>query len=118
MWSHSLSRHRPPSPAWKHRRAPGPARRRPAFRPALAALEGRQLLSTLTVRNTNDSGPWSLRAEIAAARSGDTIRFAGGLAGQSVTLTGGELVIDKSLDIEGPGAGAARPAAPASPSRR
>ena len=105
MWFSSRSHDRQPSSSREHRRARGSSRRRAAFRPALAALESRQVLSTLTVRNTNDSGPWSLRAEIAAAHSGDTIRFDGGLAGESVTLTGGELVIDKSLDIEGPGAG-------------
>src|SRR5262249_49336621 len=65
----------------------------------------RQLLSTLTVTNNLDSGTGSLRAEIAAAQSGDTIRFAGKLAGQTITLTSGELAINKSLDIEGPSAG-------------
>ena len=80
-------------------------RRRAAFQPSLAALEGRTLLSTLTVMNTHDSGPGSLRSEIAAAHSGDKIHFAGKLAGQTITLTGGELVISKSLDIEWPSAG-------------
>jgi hypothetical protein len=41
---------------------------------------------------------------IAAAQSGDTIRFDHHLHGQTITLTSGELVIDKSLDIEGLGA--------------
>src|SRR5262249_59574656 len=43
--------------------------------------------------------------EVVAAQSGDTIRFAGKVAGQTITLTSGELVIAKSLDIEGLGAG-------------
>jgi len=38
-------------------------------------LEDRHLLSTLSVLNNLDSGPGSLRAEIAAARNGDTIRL-------------------------------------------
>ena len=44
------------------------------------------------------------RATIAAADSGDTITFAASLNHKTITLTGGELVIDKSLDVEGPGA--------------
>ena len=43
--------------------------------PTLEMLEGRIVLSTLTVLNNADSGPGSLRAEIAAASSGDTIVF-------------------------------------------
>src|SRR5690349_19358419 len=44
------------------RRGPGPrARRR---RPWLEPLESRRLLSTIHVRNTNDSGPGSLRGAI------------------------------------------------------
>src|SRR5262245_1090296 len=70
-------------------------------------LDDRWVPSTLTVTNNFDTGALgdgSLRGEIAAAQSGDTINFAPGLAGQTITLTGGELVITKSLDIEGPGA--------------
>jgi hypothetical protein len=66
-------------------------------------LEGRSLPSTLTVMTTADSGPGSLRADIAAAQSGDTINFDPGLNGQTITLTSGELAISKSLTIEGPG---------------
>jgi hypothetical protein len=71
----------------------------------LEALEDRWLPSTLTVLNTLDSGPGSLRGEIAAASSGDTITFAPSLDGQTITLTSGELALTQSLDIEGPGAG-------------
>src|SRR4051794_31544600 len=95
MWFSSRSHNRQPSTARERRRARISSRRRAAFRPALAALEDRQLLSTLAVLNNHDSGPGSLRAEIAAAQGGETIRFSGKLAGQTITLTSGELVIDK-----------------------
>ena len=59
--------------------------------------------ATITVSNTNDSGPGSLRQAIADAASGDIIAFAPGLTG-TITLTSGELLIDKDLTIIGPGA--------------
>ena len=68
-------------------------------------MEDRTLLSTLTVTNNNDSGSGSLRAAIAAAASGDTIKFASSLKGQTITLTTGELDITTSLTIDGPGWG-------------
>src|SRR5439155_23181861 len=78
---------------------------RPTFRPTLEALEDRLVLSTLTVLNTLDSGAGSLRAEIAAAHNADTIVFAPSLAGQTITLTSGELLLRHSMTIAGPGAG-------------
>jgi hypothetical protein len=42
----------------------------------LEGLENRWLLSTLTVTSVADSGHGSLRADISAAHSGDTINFA------------------------------------------
>src|SRR5260370_26170963 len=77
---------------------------RRTFVPRLEALECRTLPSALTVLNNLDSGPDSLRGAIAAASSGDTINFAPDLTGQTITLTSGELVINKRLDIEGLGA--------------
>jgi hypothetical protein len=62
--------------------------------------------STLTVTNNLDSGPGSLRADIAAASSGDTIVFAPSLDGQTIRLTSGVLDINKNLTIQGPGASA------------
>jgi predicted outer membrane repeat protein len=90
------------------RPARGPAQHRPTthrFRPRLEALQDRWLLSTLTVTNNLDSGAGSLRADIAAAHSGDTIVFAPNLNGQTITLTSSELSITKGLTIQGPGAG-------------
>jgi predicted outer membrane repeat protein len=78
---------------------------RPTFRPTLEALEHRWVPSSLTVMNNQDSGTGSLRAEIAAVKNGDTIVFAPSLNGQTITLTSGELIIQHSLTIVGPGAG-------------
>lgn len=75
------------------------------FLPAFEALENRRLFSTLMVVNILDSGAGSLRADIAAAHGGDTIAFAPNLAGQTITLTKVELLINKNLTIAGPGAG-------------
>src|SRR5436190_8321993 len=58
--------------------------------------------ATITVTNENDSGSGSLRHAILDASSGDTINFAPSVT--TVTLTSGELVIDKNLIITGPGA--------------
>jgi len=57
--------------------------------------------TTITVTNTNDSGPGSLRQALADASDGDTITFA--VTG-AIQLTSGELVIDNSITISGPGA--------------
>ena len=81
----------------------GPAPQRHRFRPRLEGLEDRTVPSTLTVTNNLDSGAGSLRAAIKAASSGDTIEFAHTLAGQTITLTSGELAVTKNLDIEGLG---------------
>jgi hypothetical protein len=59
------------------------------------ALEGRELLSTLTVSNTNDSGAGSLRAAVDLAnsdRGGDTIVFSSLFnTSQVIYLTSGPL---------------------------
>lgn len=60
--------------------------------------------ATITVVNTNDSGAGSLRSAISSANDGDTINF--NLAGCPCTiiLTSGELQINDSIIISGPGA--------------
>ncbi len=59
-------------------------------------LESRQLLAVVT--SLADAGAGSLRATIAAAPAGDTITFS--VAG-TITLTSGELVVNKALTIDG-----------------
>lgn len=56
-----------------------------------------------TVTTTLDDGPGSLRQTIAEAATGDTIDF-NLPSGSTIVLTSGELTIDKSLTIAGPGA--------------
>ncbi|HEU5230604.1 MAG TPA: trypsin-like peptidase domain-containing protein, partial [Ktedonobacteraceae bacterium] len=58
----------------------------------------------VSVTNTNDSGPYSLRDAIKLARPGDAITFSQNLQGV-IKLTSGELEISKNLEISGPGAG-------------
>lgn len=86
------------------------------FRPRLESLDDRVVPSTLTVTNTLDTGfagDGSLRGEIAAAQSGDTIQFAipttdrgynSATGSCTLTLIYGELQITKNLTIQGPGA--------------
>ncbi|MEG4144290.1 DUF4347 domain-containing protein, partial [Microcoleus sp. Pol7_B1] len=69
---------------------------------AMADYQGS--LKTITVTNNNDSGPGSLRDAIASAAAGDTIEFASTLASQTITLTNGQLVINKNLTIDAVGA--------------
>ncbi len=56
---------------------------------------------TITVTNTNDNGPGSLRQALADANDGDTIDFS--VTG-TIRLNSGELLVNKSITISGPGA--------------
>ena len=57
--------------------------------------------ATITVTNSNSTGMGSLRQVIVDAPSGSTIDFAPSLSGQTITLGGSELLIDKLLTIDG-----------------
>src|SRR6266498_2644764 len=61
--------------------------------------------ATITVINANDSGPGSLRQALAQANNGDTINFVLSLNGKRITLTSGQLVVNRSVTIRGLGAG-------------
>jgi hypothetical protein len=67
----------------------------------LAATTMSAHAATITVTNTNDSGPGSLRQALADSQDNDTINFA--VTG-TIGLNSGELVVDKSITIFGPGA--------------
>ncbi len=63
---------------------------------------------TRHVVTTSDSGAGSLRQAILDAVSGDVIDFDAGLTSggaATITLSSGQLEIDKNLEIQGPGAG-------------
>lgn len=82
-----------------------PSAARRAFSPRPEVLEGRTLLSTLTVLNGLDGGPGSLRQAILGANTApgpDTIVFARTV--HQINLSGGELAIADDLEILGPGA--------------
>ena len=66
--------------------------------------KGNRPANVITVTNTNDSGPGSLRQALAVVNDGDTINFDSALNGQIINLTSGELVINNSITIAGPGA--------------
>jgi len=57
----------------------------------------------IQVTNNSDSGAGSLRQAIADVGIGEEITFAGTVTG-TITLTSGELLINKNLTITGPGA--------------
>lgn len=59
--------------------------------------------TTLTVTNTDDTGPGSLRAQIAAASSGDTILFDASLNNSTIYFYSGDIDINTSITILGPG---------------
>jgi len=61
------------------------------------------LATTITVYNNNDSGAGSLRDAISFAVAGDTIVFDANTDGVAITLTSGELLLNKDLDIIGNG---------------
>ena len=73
----------------------------------IATLEAEAATRTVTTAadtvNSGD-GVLSLREAIATAQAGDTIKFATGLSGKTITLHLGQLTISKNLTITGLGA--------------
>jgi hypothetical protein len=67
----------------------------------VCALNTSVYANTITVTNTKDSGPGSLRQALADANDGDVIGFA--VTG-TIGLTSGELLVNRSITISGPGA--------------
>ncbi len=59
--------------------------------------------ATITVTNTGDNGPGTLRAALASAANGGLITFA---VSGTITLTNGQLNVPNSITILGPGPGA------------
>jgi hypothetical protein len=57
----------------------------------------------ITVTNTNDSGPGSLRQALVDSQDGDTVDFDPLLKGQTISVTSAELVINESITITGLG---------------
>src|SRR3954447_9411219 len=97
------------APRKPHISRPKPCRQprgpRSRFVPWLEPLEDRTVPSTFTVLNNFDSGTGSLRQAIVDANTAagtDRIDFAPSV--HQITLTGGELAITDSLNINGPGA--------------
>jgi len=68
---------------------------------ALFSLVSMSGSADITVTNTNDSGPGSLRQALIDVNDGDTINFA--VTG-TIGLTTGELLVDNDITISGPGA--------------
>ena len=70
------------------------------------SLEDRRLLAVFSVSNLNDAGAGSLRDAITQANSAagaDEIVFVGAATSGVIALTSGELLIDETLTINGPG---------------
>ncbi|NWF61080.1 MAG: type I secretion C-terminal target domain-containing protein [Fischerella sp.] len=61
-------------------------------------------MAIIEVTTAADSGEGSLRAAIASAEAGDTIKFASNLSNQTIKLSSGDLKIMKDLTIDGAGA--------------
>ncbi len=70
---------------------------------AIFGIASRMAAATLTVANNTDNAIGSLRQTILAAANGDIINFDPSLDGQTITLTTGEIAVNTSVTISGPG---------------
>ena len=59
-----------------------------------------EIQASLIVTTTADSGPGSLRDTVGIATPGATVLFASALDHATITLTGGEILLDKNLTID------------------
>jgi predicted outer membrane repeat protein len=57
-----------------------------------------------TVSTTADAGPGSLRQAVADAGQGESVLFAAGVTGHTITLVSGELLPRNGVSVTGPGA--------------
>lgn len=76
----------------------------PSHQDLFDTLEPRQLLSTFTVMNTNDSGAGSLRQAVLdanAASGADIVEFDASLQNSTIALTSGFIQITDALTIRG-----------------
>ncbi len=82
---------------WQARKVEATAHRLPV---------GKAAPFVISVENANDSGSGSLRQAIADASAGEHINFDSAFftVPRTITLTSGELAINKNLTIQGPGA--------------
>jgi hypothetical protein len=92
---------------WFQQMASSSRPRRPASHPnrrqsllRIEDLEGRCVPTTVTT--LDDAGPGSLRQAILDTPAGGTVDFQPGLSG-TITLTSGELAVNKDLTVAGPG---------------
>ncbi|MBD3636192.1 MAG: gliding motility-associated C-terminal domain-containing protein [Crocinitomicaceae bacterium] len=67
----------------------------------LLALANQFAIGQTVVTNINDSGVGSLRAAVNGASPGEVITFDPSLAGQTITLTSGELLLVNSITVNG-----------------
>ncbi|MBK8046744.1 MAG: Ig-like domain repeat protein [Anaerolineales bacterium] len=73
------------------------------FLPSTSGVFSETVRCRVYVTNINDSGPGSLRAAVTDACLATTILFTPTLQGQTISLTSGEIAIDKYINIEGLG---------------
>jgi hypothetical protein len=74
------------------------------YLPLVCAIATSAHANIITVTSTNDSGAGSLRQALFDSQEGDTIGFDSSIKGQTISLTSAELIINKSITVNGLGA--------------